>query len=154
MVKDTQAISVAKQRSRWLNSAWENSKPGPLTACYLSANSFSFLRTQGAPTVAIKGGFSQLYLHTTNTETFLLHISWTIKKHETVWSMKQEPHLPPLLELVQKPGDRYLFLSTGVFWLLRTHGSLQCILLQDEPNSRPKGIKSLGHDSPWAEALG
>lgn len=64
--------------------------------------------------VPIKVGFNQLYLHKKNTETFLLHISYTIKKHETVWPMKQEPHLPPLLELLQKPNDKRLFSSTGV----------------------------------------
>lgn len=100
--------------------------------------------------MTIKVGFTQLYLHTTNTETFPLHTSWTIKKHETMWSMKQEPHLPPLLERLQKPGDRCLLLSTGVFDSIHmAHFSIFFC-----KTYRPKGIKSLTHDSPVQKLLG
>lgn len=84
------------------------------------------------------------YLHKKSPETSLLHTSCTIKTHEAVWPLKQEPHVPPLLERLQKPDDRCLVLSSGV-WLLHTHGSLPCILLQDMLNNWPKGIKPLTH---------
>lgn len=109
--------------------------------------------------MAMKVGFTQLYLHKKNRNV-PAPLSCTIKKHETMWPMKQEPYLPPLLEpylpplleLLQKPGNRCLFLSTGVStpsytWLASVYSSIR------HAEQLAKGIKPLTHNSTVLKLL-
>lgn len=53
--------------------------------------------------MATKVQFTQLYLYQEkHPQTLRILVSCVIEKPKAVWPMKQEPYLPPLLELLQK----------------------------------------------------
>lgn len=65
--------------------------------------------------MATKVEFTQLYLYQEkHPQTLRILVSCVIEKPKAVWPMKQEPYLPPLLELLQKKiNGRCLFFTTG-----------------------------------------
>lgn len=67
--------------------------------CQILLFSWSFR----APMMATKVEFTQLYLYQEkHSQTPRILLSHATEKPKAVWPMKQEPYLPPLLELLQK----------------------------------------------------